>query len=83
MRVVQVDESCSARCGVRVTGEVDTTTREFVHQFGLPAGAEEILKPRKTEVERVRLVTFSPGSRLWLVECPICGQNITIMRKSP
>jgi len=79
---VQVDEVCTARCGVRVTGEVDTSTREFVHQFALPAGAEEVLRPRKTEVERVRLVTFSPGSRHWLVECPICGQSITIMRKT-
>ena len=79
--VVQIEEACSARCGVRVSGEIDTSTREFVHQFALPPGAEEVLKPRKTEVERVRLVTFSPGSRQWFVECPICGQAITVMRK--
>jgi len=80
--MLQVDEACSTRCGVRVSGEVDTATREFVHQFALPAGAEEVLKPRKTEVERVRLVTFSPGSTQWLVECPICGHGITIMKKT-
>jgi hypothetical protein len=79
--VMQIDEACSTRCGVRVTGEVDTATREFVHQFALPAGAEEVLKPRKTEVERVRLVTFSPGSIQWRMECPVCGQGITIMKK--
>lgn len=79
--VVDVAEACSARCGVRVSGQIDTDSREFVHQFALPAGAEEVLKPRKTEVERVRLVTFAPGARVWTVDCPICGKAIAVMRK--
>ena len=80
--VVHVAEACSASCGVRVSGELDTDSREFVHHFVLPKGAEQLLRPPKTEVERVRLVTFGPSLRTWSVDCPVCRQAITIMERS-
>jgi hypothetical protein len=80
--VVQVAEACSAGCGVRVSGELDTDSREFVHHFVLPKGAEQVLRPPPTEVERVRLVTFGPSLRTWSVDCPVCRQAILIMQRN-
>jgi hypothetical protein len=81
--VVQVSERCTMQCGVRVTGELDTETREFFHHFVLPRGAEELLKPPRTEVDRVRLVTFGPAARLWSVDCPVCRKAIVVLARDP
>ncbi|HEX7252423.1 MAG TPA: hypothetical protein VF376_06040 [Thermoanaerobaculia bacterium] len=78
-----ISEACTTECGVRVAGELDLHSREFFHYFTLPRGAEELLKPPKTEVEKVRLVTFGPGARVWSVDCPVCRKAITIMTRNP
>jgi hypothetical protein len=76
--LVKVAESCVETCGVRVSGEIDTTTREFIHRFSFPRGSEAVLPARKTEVEGVRLVTFAPEAQLWSVDCPLCGTPISV-----
>ena len=81
--VVEVAEACSAGCGVRVAGQLDTDTREFFYRFTLPRGAENLLKSRSTEVERTRLVTLSPRDETWSVECPVCRGAIRIMTRNP
>jgi hypothetical protein len=75
---VKVSESCTDTCGVRVAGELDTATREFIYRFTLPAGAEAVLRPRETEVEGIRLLTFAPNASRWVVDCPVCGSWIAV-----
>jgi hypothetical protein len=76
--LVKVAESCVETCGVRVKGEVDTATREFIHRFSFPRGSEAVIQARKTEVEGVRLVTFAPEAGEWSVDCPLCGAAISV-----
>jgi len=59
---LKVSDACPSRCGVRVEGEVDLDTREFVHRFGIPAAAATLVTPNETEVDRMRLVTFGPSA---------------------
>ncbi len=73
---VQVVANCQPRCGVRVEGEVETSSREFIHRFTFPAGAGVAAPP--TEVEETHLATFAPDSKHWFVECPLCGAPIHI-----
>ena len=75
---LKVSDACPSRCGVRVEGEVDLDTREFVHRFGIPAAAATLVTPNETEVDRMRLVTFGPEVREWFVECPVCRARIAI-----
>ena len=70
--------SCTPRCGVRVEGEVETSTREFIHRFVFPAGSTGDVKAARTEVDDVRLATFAPDSKDWYLECPLCGSKIRI-----
>jgi hypothetical protein len=76
--LVRVVTSCRSECGVRVKGEIDTATRQFIHAFFLPNGAESLVAPPLTEVEGICLVTFAPDARDWSVECPICRTQISI-----
>ncbi|MGE5277257.1 MAG: hypothetical protein ACM3SU_09710 [Acidobacteriota bacterium] len=73
---VKVAASCKSRCGARVEGEVETSSREFIHRFSFPQAG----KPEgpHTEFEEVRLATFAPDSKDWFVECPLCGSPIRI-----
>lgn len=66
-------------CGVSVKGELDEASREFVHRFSFPRGAEPILQVRATEVEGIRLVTFPPGDE-WSVDCPVCRGKILLLK---
>ncbi len=75
--ILNVAAECSAGCGVRVRGRVDMESREFIHSFGLPAGAEALVSSRPTEVEG-RLITFGPDEEAWTVPCPICRSPIRI-----
>jgi hypothetical protein len=75
--LMQVTENCAESCGVQVDGEVDTVTREFVHRFTFPPGAELVLRSRKTEVG-ICLVTFAPDAPEWSVNCPLCGKGIVV-----
>lgn len=75
--LVKVVGRCAPQCGVAVKGEVDTESREFIHRFSLPAGAEDLVKTRQTEVDGIRLMTFGPDAREWVVECPICRRPIS------
>ena len=76
--IVNVASECSAGCGVRVRGRVDTESREFIHRFTLPAGAEALVSSLPTEVEGARLVTFGPGEDAWSVPCPVCRAPIEV-----
>lgn len=69
--------SCQGGCGVRVEGEVETSSREFIHRFLFPAGAGKLEAP-PTEFQEVRLATFPPDSKDWFVDCPSCGKRIRI-----
>ncbi len=73
---VKVVASCRPECGVLVQGEVETTSREFIHRFLFPARTAGSIAPPRTEVEEMRLVTFSPDSKDWVVPCPACGSPI-------
>ena len=73
---VKVVASCRPECGVLVQGEVETTSREFIHRFLFPARAVGTVAPPRTEVDEMRLVTFSPDSKDWLLDCPGCGNPI-------
>jgi hypothetical protein len=72
-----VQAECPKRCGTRLTGDIDTTTREFIHRFEFPAGAWPA-GAKRTEVERAQLATFAPDSRDWFVACPVCGAPIRV-----
>ena len=74
--LVRVDTACPARCGARVEGEVDTTSREFVHRFRVPEGNAPA-SPR-TEVTETHLATFAPDSKDWFVPCAVCAARIPI-----
>lgn len=73
--IVKAQGKCS--CGVVVKGELDETSREYIHSFSLPPGMPVSVKVRATEVSGVRLVTFAPGDE-WNVECPICRSRILL-----
>ena len=49
-------------CGVAVKGELDEDSREFVHCFLFPPGADALVGSRDTEVGRLQLVTFALGN---------------------
>jgi hypothetical protein len=65
-------------CGLSVSGELDEDSREFVHRFAFPPGADALIRTRSTEVEGIRLVTFPPGDE-WSVECPVCESKILLL----
>ena len=75
--LVKVTASCPARCGARVEGEVETTSREFVHRFDLPSGLAPAGTP-STEAGATRLATFPPDSKDWVLPCALCGAGIPI-----
>jgi hypothetical protein len=75
---VKIVASCLTRCGVLVQGEVETSTREFIHRFAFPTSAADAIAIPRTEVEEMRLVTFAPDSKDWYVDCPLCGTPIRI-----
>ncbi|HTO76149.1 MAG TPA: hypothetical protein VMQ61_08730 [Thermoanaerobaculia bacterium] len=74
----KIHARCAPRCGVEIHGEFDAETRELIHRFTLPLGAEALLKTPRTEVERSRLATFAPDSKDWFVICPVCDASIRI-----
>jgi hypothetical protein len=76
--IVQVTERCTSGCGAVVVGDVDSETREFIHRFRLPRGAEDLVSRTRTEVDGVRLVTFGPDAEAWFVDCPVCRSRIAI-----
>ncbi len=78
--LVKVAQSCGAGCGVRVKGEIDTATREFIHTFSFPRGTEGLVQRRSTEVEGVCLATFALDAMDWTVECPVCHKPILIKK---
>jgi hypothetical protein len=67
---------CTPPCEVRLEGDIDARSREFIHRFVLPPGAASGAGPR-TEVGDVHLATLSPDSKNWLVPCPLCGRPIS------
>jgi hypothetical protein len=74
---VKVAANCPTRCGVRLEGEVDTSSREFIHHFTLPAAALLTGTPR-TEIEGTHLATLAPDSKDWFVACPLCSTRILL-----
>jgi hypothetical protein len=74
--ITLVEGKCS--CGVVVKGELDEKSRECIHRFILPPGAEDSVQAPRTEVEEVHLVTFALDSRAWSLVCPLCGKEIRI-----
>jgi hypothetical protein len=76
--LTSVSAECVAECGVRVRGRIDTATREFIHRFELPAGADALLAEAPTEIDGSHLATFSPEAAEWRVECPLCRKSILI-----
>jgi hypothetical protein len=76
--IVSISTACPSQCGAQVRGEVDTDTREFIHRFRLPTGAEPLVQRTRTEVDGVRLVTFGPDAEAWFVDCPVCRAKIAI-----
>jgi hypothetical protein len=76
--IVRIAEACASGCGAEVVGEVDTETREFIHRFRLPRGAEELVHRTRTEVDGVRLLTFAPDAETWFVDCPVCRGRVAI-----
>jgi hypothetical protein len=75
--LLKVNASCRPECGVLVRGEVETTSREFIHRFTFPAGMG-VPGPPRTEVEETLLATFGPDSKHWFVPCPGCGAMIRL-----
>ena len=73
----RVEAECPKRCGTRVTGEIDASTREFIHRFDFPVGAWPAAAKR-TEVDREHLATFAPDSKEWFISCPVCDAPIRI-----
>ncbi len=74
--IVKAEGKCA--CGLAVKGELDEESREFVHRFSFPAGADALVKSRATEVDGIRLVTFPPGDE-WDVVCPLCQARILLL----
>ena len=81
--IVRVSEKCVGNCGSEVVGEIDTESREFIHRFRLPRGADQLLPSTRTEVDGVRLVTFGPPPAPWSVDCPVCRARIPIPAPAP
>ena len=79
---VKIVASCTPSCGVLVQGEVETSTREFIHRFAFPASGGGV-KTTRTEVDDVRLATFAPDSKDWYLECPSCASKIRIDAVTP
>ena len=77
--ILKAQGKCS--CGVSVRGELDEDSREFIHRFSFPAGADALVKSRATEVNGIRLATFSPGDE-WSVECPLCKSRILVLKSA-
>jgi hypothetical protein len=77
--ILKARGKCS--CGVAVKGELDDSSREFIHRFSFPAGADALVKSRATEVDGIRLATFSPGDE-WSVECPLCQLKILVLKSA-
>lgn len=75
---IEFDGRCAPTCGVSVHGDVDVSSREFVHRFTFPKGTEDLFPVRVTEVEGVYLATFSPDQREWKIECPLCRAEIVV-----
>jgi hypothetical protein len=75
--LVKVAAICPAPCGTRVEGEVETTSREFVHRFAFPPGRAPAGVP-STEAGASRLATFPPDSKGWFLPCALCGTPISI-----
>jgi hypothetical protein len=73
--IVKISAIC-ATCGVRVEGEVETSSREFVHRFYFPEGVAGAIRPAATEVAGTHLSTFAPDSKNWFVPCPLCEKPI-------
>jgi hypothetical protein len=74
--ILKAQGKCS--CGLAVNGELDDESREFIHRFLFPPGADALVKPQATEVEGMRLVTFPPGDE-WHVVCPLCQNRILLL----
>ena len=75
MATVKIGASCPT-CGVRVEGEVETSSREFVHRFDFPEGVEGAIRAVPTEIAGMHLATFAPDSKDWFVPCPLCERPI-------
>jgi len=73
----RVEAECPKRCGTRVMGEIDTSTRELIYRFDFPVGAWPAAAKR-TEVDRSHLATFAPDSKQWVLACPVCEAPIPV-----
>lgn len=71
---------CAPACGVTVYGDVEVSSREFVHRFTFPKGTEDLVPAKPTEVEGVHLATFGPDQREWKIECPLCRAEILVAK---
>lgn len=83
MARLRISAACSEECGVRVTGELDTDSLEFIHRLRVPLGSEDLVAEPETEVVPARLVTFAPETSAWSawsIECPLCHRQIEIAR---
>ncbi len=77
----KVTGNCVPECGVRVEGEVETATREFVYRLTFPPGAEDLVTRPRTEVGSALLATFGPDEGEWAVECPLCHGRILVAKR--
>ena len=75
--IVKVEGKCA--CGLAVKGELDEESREFVHRFSFPPGADVLVESRATEVQGIRLITFSPGDES-VVVCPLCQARMLLLK---
>lgn len=76
MAPARIVANCPAPCGVRLEGEVDPVSREFVYRFLFPEGSGSAAAVPRTEVAGTHLATFAPDSKDWFVPCPACGRRI-------
>jgi hypothetical protein len=60
---LKIAATCSPACGVRVEGEFDGASREFIHRFLLPMGASSAVRAAATEIEGAQLATSHPIRR--------------------
>ena len=80
---LRISATCSEECGVQVTGELDTESRELIHRLRAPQGSENLVAEPETEVVPAHLVTFAPETSAWSawsIECPLCHRQIEIAR---
>ena len=75
---ISVTAACVSECGVRVRGQIDPDSREFIHEFVVPPGADALLAGSQTEIASSRLATFSPDAVEWRIECPLCRKSIRV-----